>query len=177
VPHAPARPRTVTMAQQGGGLSAYKRIDKLGEGTYGVVYKAEHKGTGDIVALKRIRLDSEEEVRGCGRRGQRRRGCGAAVSWMWASRRFGQQCGGCGAAVSWAVAGPSAMLVSGLDGFAVTRSQLLSCGLVLSCSPLDPFHNSSLLLHQTLSCLSLDSLSPFLSCRVCPATPYARSRC
>lgn len=43
------------------GLSAYQRIEKLGEGTFGVVYKAQHKATNEIVALKRIRLDSEEE--------------------------------------------------------------------------------------------------------------------
>lgn len=52
------------MAAAGGaGLgSLYLKIQKLGEGTYGVVYKAQNKDNGDIVALKRIRLDSEEEV-------------------------------------------------------------------------------------------------------------------
>jgi hypothetical protein len=33
-----------------------------GEGAYGVVYKAQDKDTSNIVALKRIRLDNEEEV-------------------------------------------------------------------------------------------------------------------
>jgi len=42
-------------------MELYQKIDKLGEGTYGVVYKAKKRDTGDIVALKRIRLDSEEE--------------------------------------------------------------------------------------------------------------------
>ena len=42
-------------------MDKYKKIEKLGEGTYGVVYKARHKETGDIVSLKRIRLDDEEE--------------------------------------------------------------------------------------------------------------------
>lgn len=37
-------------------------IQKLGEGTYGIVYKAQNKETSLIVALKRIRLDNEEEV-------------------------------------------------------------------------------------------------------------------
>jgi serine/threonine protein kinase len=31
-------------------------------GTYGIVYKAQNKETGEIVAIKRIRLDDEEEV-------------------------------------------------------------------------------------------------------------------
>ncbi|KAI9208046.1 kinase-like domain-containing protein [Polychytrium aggregatum] len=42
-------------------MDKYQKIDKLGEGTYGIVYKAQNKLTGDIVALKRIRLDNEEE--------------------------------------------------------------------------------------------------------------------
>jgi len=42
-------------------MEAYQKIDKLGEGTYGIVYKAKNRETGQIVALKRIRLDSEEE--------------------------------------------------------------------------------------------------------------------
>jgi len=42
-------------------MDKYIKIDKLGEGTYGVVYKAKNKETGEIVALKRIRLDSEDE--------------------------------------------------------------------------------------------------------------------
>ncbi|PJF16752.1 Pho85p [Paramicrosporidium saccamoebae] len=42
-------------------MDRYQKIDKLGEGTYGIVYKAQNKATGEIVALKRIRLDNEEE--------------------------------------------------------------------------------------------------------------------
>ena len=37
----------------------YKRINKIGEGTYGVVYVAENKQTGDFVAVKQIKLDSD----------------------------------------------------------------------------------------------------------------------
>lgn len=41
-------------------------IDRRGpfclfSGTYGIVYKAQNRETNDVVALKRIRLDNEEE--------------------------------------------------------------------------------------------------------------------
>jgi cyclin-dependent kinase len=42
-------------------MERYVKVDKLGEGTYGIVYKARNKDTGEIVALKRIRLDSIDE--------------------------------------------------------------------------------------------------------------------
>jgi serine/threonine protein kinase len=36
--------------------SKYQKIEKpLGEGTYGVVYKAKHVDNGKVVALKKIR--------------------------------------------------------------------------------------------------------------------------
>ncbi|KAJ1552841.1 hypothetical protein HK096_010231 [Nowakowskiella sp. JEL0078] len=39
----------------------YERIEKIGEGTYGVVYKARDLHTNEIVALKKIRLETEDE--------------------------------------------------------------------------------------------------------------------
>jgi serine/threonine protein kinase len=39
----------------------YERQDKLGEGTYGVVYKAVHRVSGDTVAVKIMRTDQESE--------------------------------------------------------------------------------------------------------------------
>ena len=42
-------------------MEEYVRIEKLGEGTYGVVYKAKNKKTGKLVAMKKIRLENEEE--------------------------------------------------------------------------------------------------------------------
>jgi serine/threonine protein kinase len=42
-------------------LANYEKQEKLGEGTYGVVYKALDKRTGETVALKKIRLDQEDE--------------------------------------------------------------------------------------------------------------------
>merc|ERR1719197_1431711 len=37
------------------------QIEKIGEGTYGVVYKARNRLTGEHVALKKIRLEAEDE--------------------------------------------------------------------------------------------------------------------
>lgn len=44
-----------------GQMEAYQKLEKVGEGTYGVVYKAKNRETGDIVALKKIRLEREDE--------------------------------------------------------------------------------------------------------------------
>lgn len=42
-------------------MERYQRLEKIGEGTYGVVFKATDRETGDVVALKKIRLDAEDE--------------------------------------------------------------------------------------------------------------------
>lgn len=44
-----------------GQANLYTKIEKIGEGTYGVVYKARNKVTGQLVALKKIRLENQEE--------------------------------------------------------------------------------------------------------------------
>ena len=36
----------------------YNKIEKIGEGSYGIVYKAKHKTNDSLVALKKIRLNS-----------------------------------------------------------------------------------------------------------------------
>jgi len=41
-------------------MEAYERLEKVGEGTYGVVYKAQDQ-EGHIYALKTIRLEAEDE--------------------------------------------------------------------------------------------------------------------
>ncbi|XP_064396747.1 cyclin-dependent kinase 2-like [Halichondria panicea] len=42
-------------------MDGFERMEKIGEGTYGVVYKARLKDGGHTVALKKIRLDTECE--------------------------------------------------------------------------------------------------------------------
>lgn len=39
----------------------YRRNEKIGEGTYGVVYKATDMDTGETYALKKVRLEHEED--------------------------------------------------------------------------------------------------------------------
>ena len=38
----------------------YKKLNRIGEGTYGIVYRACYVSTGHIIALKRIRMDHGE---------------------------------------------------------------------------------------------------------------------
>jgi len=42
-------------------LDKYEKLQKIGEGTYGVVYKAKNRETGLFIALKKIRLENEDE--------------------------------------------------------------------------------------------------------------------
>ena len=39
-------------------MENFQKLEKIGEGTYGVVYKAMDRATNEMVALKRIRLDT-----------------------------------------------------------------------------------------------------------------------
>jgi cyclin-dependent kinase len=42
-------------------MERYQKLEKIGEGTYGVVYKARDRKSNRILALKRIRLEAEDE--------------------------------------------------------------------------------------------------------------------
>mmetsp|Transcript_969 Transcript_969/g.1211 ORF Transcript_969/g.1211 Transcript_969/m.1211 type:complete len:480 (+) Transcript_969:111-1550(+) len=42
-------------------ISEFQKLETIGQGTYGHVYKASDKTTGEIVALKKIKMDNEKE--------------------------------------------------------------------------------------------------------------------
>ena len=41
-------------------MEKYEKLCKIGEGSYGVVYKCRHRETGKIVAIKKF-VESEED--------------------------------------------------------------------------------------------------------------------
>ena len=43
------------------GASKYKKLEKVGEGTYGLVYRAVAKASGEVVAFKKVKLDAHDE--------------------------------------------------------------------------------------------------------------------
>jgi len=44
------------------GLAKYEKVDKpIGQGTYGVVYRAKDRNTGETVAMKKIKLEVDDE--------------------------------------------------------------------------------------------------------------------
>lgn len=42
-------------------VNEYEKLNKVGEGTYGVVYRARDTKTDEIVALKRVRMEEEKD--------------------------------------------------------------------------------------------------------------------
>lgn len=44
-----------------GAVTKYEQLCQIGEGTYGQVYKARKRGSQELVALKRVRLENEKE--------------------------------------------------------------------------------------------------------------------
>lgn len=44
-----------------GGTDVYRKVEKIGEGTYGVVYKAVDTRSGELVAMKKIRIEEDDE--------------------------------------------------------------------------------------------------------------------
>ncbi|RYR64028.1 hypothetical protein Ahy_A03g010182 isoform D [Arachis hypogaea] len=61
-PEPPAPPqRMVNMLQGCRSVDEFERLNKIDEGTYGVVYRARDKKTGEIVALKKVKMEKERE--------------------------------------------------------------------------------------------------------------------
>jgi len=42
-------------------VSEFEKLNRVGEGTYGIVYRARDSKTGEIVALKKMRMDREKD--------------------------------------------------------------------------------------------------------------------
>jgi cell division cycle 2-like protein len=59
----PALPlqRSVDMLQGCRSVDEFERLNKIDEGTYGVVYRAKDKKTGEVVALKKVKMEKEKE--------------------------------------------------------------------------------------------------------------------
>ncbi|XP_050376020.1 cyclin-dependent kinase G-1-like [Argentina anserina] len=57
-----SRGRSTNMLQGCRSVAEFAKLDgMLGEGTYGVVYKARDKQTGEIVAIKKVKMDKSNE--------------------------------------------------------------------------------------------------------------------
>lgn len=63
-PHEPAGlpQRSVNMLKGCRSVDEFERLNKIDEGTYGVVFRAKDKKTGEIVALKKVKMEKEREV-------------------------------------------------------------------------------------------------------------------
>ncbi|PKU76205.1 Cyclin-dependent kinase G-2 [Dendrobium catenatum] len=53
--------RSINMLQGCRSVDEFERLNKIDEGTYGVVYRARDKMTGEIVALKKVKMEKERE--------------------------------------------------------------------------------------------------------------------
>ncbi|XP_058102222.1 cyclin-dependent kinase G-2 isoform X2 [Magnolia sinica] len=57
----PPLQRSINMLQGCRSVDEFERLNKIDEGTYGVVYRAKDKKTGEIVALKKVKMEKERE--------------------------------------------------------------------------------------------------------------------
>ena len=60
-PSVPPPQRSVNMLQGCRSVDEFERLNKIDEGTYGVVYRARDKKSGEIVALKKVKMEKERE--------------------------------------------------------------------------------------------------------------------
>lgn len=42
-------------------VKEFEKLNRIGEGTYGIVYRARDTQTDEIVALKKVRMDKEKD--------------------------------------------------------------------------------------------------------------------
>ncbi|EEF39381.1 cyclin-dependent kinase G-2 [Ricinus communis] len=54
-------PGSINMLQGCRSVCEYEKVDKINAGTYGIVYKAKDKKTGQHVALKKVKMERETE--------------------------------------------------------------------------------------------------------------------
>lgn len=59
LPHPPQR--SLNMLQGCRSVNEFERLNRIDEGTYGVVFRARDKKTGEIVALKKVKMEKERE--------------------------------------------------------------------------------------------------------------------
>ncbi|KAJ3073134.1 hypothetical protein HDU98_002170 [Podochytrium sp. JEL0797] len=60
-PHRPApAPRRTLALQACRSVDAYEKLNRIEEGSYGIVYRAKDRATGEIVALKKLKLENEK---------------------------------------------------------------------------------------------------------------------
>ncbi|OVA15389.1 Protein kinase domain [Macleaya cordata] len=53
--------RSINMLQGCRSVHEFERLNRIDEGTYGVVFRARDKRTGEIVALKKVKMEKERE--------------------------------------------------------------------------------------------------------------------
>ncbi|GLJ14737.1 hypothetical protein SUGI_0238840 [Cryptomeria japonica] len=53
--------RRIDMMQGCRSVFEFERLNKINEGTYGIVYRARNKKTGEIVALKKVKMERERD--------------------------------------------------------------------------------------------------------------------
>jgi len=61
VPHAPSLPPYLPSVHGCRSVAEFKCLNRIEEGTYGVVYRAQDKRTKEIVALKKLKMEREKE--------------------------------------------------------------------------------------------------------------------
>ncbi|KAF2292566.1 hypothetical protein GH714_025620 [Hevea brasiliensis] len=60
-PESVAPQRSINMLLGCRSVDEFERLNKIDEGTYGVVYRARDKKNGEIVALKKVKMEKERE--------------------------------------------------------------------------------------------------------------------